>query len=547
MVEFDVQQWLGENLQDDEDDNSYVCPVCDSSDHEDSLLLCDGCNAAYHTECIGLSSVPEGDWFCMECAHLCDIAPNPRALAVNLRDSNPQRYNRSNNEIRHQVRGQHVRTRGQQRRARRQAREDDWQGPWGHFTHRLFDLSDLDLDNVDDEDEDLGQFRRYQQLDRRELDRWRQRYAIARRLGARDEFVQQIPPQISEHLQSDPEPPQPPAESQDERRAWGAFERARDAEVASSNTNSRKRKARSDTGSPSEPMPEPERKLKRPRTRRLPTQFEAASHFPAGPSSSRAANGTVRSPGQSTEVTGGPLVSALLKELEPHTPTDDENPITIFGWRVAEATSPARSPAGSPAMSPTSSVLGSPRALSLTPPPLPSFGGRPGSPTLSLSTHIEPRYPPANYSPTRNRGSHSDSESSAQRLRRRKERRAEPKAEPEPESKDKFPESRPLELRQPRPRRPSEIAPRSEEQMSLRLTMTPEEKKSINDIVKTALKPHWRAQKLTTEQYSIINRDISRKLYDEVKDAISLDEETRRKWETRASQEVAQAVASLQA
>jgi hypothetical protein len=77
--------------------------------------------------------------------------------------------------------------------------------------------------------------------------------------------------------------------------------------------------------------------------------------------------------------------------------------------------------------------------------------------------------------------------------------------------------------------------------------MTQEEKKSINDIVKNALRPHWHAQKLTTEQYATINRDISRKLYDEVKGASSLDNESRRLWEKRVTQEVAQAVAELQA
>lgn len=75
--------------------------------------------------------------------------------------------------------------------------------------------------------------------------------------------------------------------------------------------------------------------------------------------------------------------------------------------------------------------------------------------------------------------------------------------------------------------------------------MTHEEKRNINDIVKNALRPHWRAQKLTTEQYATINRDISRKLYDEVRGATSLDNESRRVWEKRATQEVAQAVAEL--
>lgn len=75
--------------------------------------------------------------------------------------------------------------------------------------------------------------------------------------------------------------------------------------------------------------------------------------------------------------------------------------------------------------------------------------------------------------------------------------------------------------------------------------MTQEEKKNINDIVKSALRPHWRAQKLTSEQYATINRDISRKLYEEVRDVVSLDEDMRRTWERRASHEVDQAVAGL--
>jgi hypothetical protein len=77
--------------------------------------------------------------------------------------------------------------------------------------------------------------------------------------------------------------------------------------------------------------------------------------------------------------------------------------------------------------------------------------------------------------------------------------------------------------------------------------MTPEEKKNINDIVKNALRPHWRAQKLTPDQYATINRDISRKLYEEVGDATALDQDTRRTWEKRVTQEVAQAIAGLPA
>ncbi|XP_018621294.1 PHD and RING finger domain-containing protein 1 [Scleropages formosus] len=46
------------------------CEVCGRSDREDRLLLCDGCDAGYHMECLTppLNSVPVEEWFCPECA-----------------------------------------------------------------------------------------------------------------------------------------------------------------------------------------------------------------------------------------------------------------------------------------------------------------------------------------------------------------------------------------------------------------------------------------------------------------------------------------------
>ncbi|XP_026167199.1 PHD and RING finger domain-containing protein 1 isoform X2 [Mastacembelus armatus] len=45
------------------------CEVCGNSDREDRLLLCDGCDAGYHMECLTppLHSVPVEEWFCPEC------------------------------------------------------------------------------------------------------------------------------------------------------------------------------------------------------------------------------------------------------------------------------------------------------------------------------------------------------------------------------------------------------------------------------------------------------------------------------------------------
>ncbi|XP_044281586.1 PHD and RING finger domain-containing protein 1 isoform X1 [Varanus komodoensis] len=56
--------------QDDElEDDPTFCEVCGRSDREDRLLLCDGCDAGYHMECLNppLSEVPVDEWFCPPC------------------------------------------------------------------------------------------------------------------------------------------------------------------------------------------------------------------------------------------------------------------------------------------------------------------------------------------------------------------------------------------------------------------------------------------------------------------------------------------------
>lgn len=51
------------------DVDSIRCRSCGQSEPEDCLLLCDGCDAGFHTSCLlpQLSCVPEGDWFCPGC------------------------------------------------------------------------------------------------------------------------------------------------------------------------------------------------------------------------------------------------------------------------------------------------------------------------------------------------------------------------------------------------------------------------------------------------------------------------------------------------
>jgi hypothetical protein len=70
-------------------------------------------------------------------------------------------------------------------------------------------------------------------------------------------------------------------------------------------------------------------------------------------------------------------------------------------------------------------------------------------------------------------------------------------------------------------------------------------KENISSIVRDALKPHWKSNRLTTQQYSTINRNVSHKLYEEVTDPTSIDDEVKKNWEKTAAKEVARAVSEL--
>ena len=50
------------------EDNS-VCDVCRSPNGEDGneLVFCDGCDICVHQHCYGITSIDEGDWYCLPC------------------------------------------------------------------------------------------------------------------------------------------------------------------------------------------------------------------------------------------------------------------------------------------------------------------------------------------------------------------------------------------------------------------------------------------------------------------------------------------------
>jgi len=47
--------------------NDIVCYLCRSGKNESLLLLCDSCETGYHTYCLNMPSVPDTDWYCVEC------------------------------------------------------------------------------------------------------------------------------------------------------------------------------------------------------------------------------------------------------------------------------------------------------------------------------------------------------------------------------------------------------------------------------------------------------------------------------------------------
>ncbi|KAI3336595.1 hypothetical protein HD806DRAFT_517723 [Xylariaceae sp. AK1471] len=533
VAEFDPQAWLDENPE--EEETARPCPICNEADHEDVLLLCDSCDAPYHTYCVGLDTVPRGHWFCLECSEAA-----AELLAAELDNSDVVTTGLSGFS---DGRSDFLpRTQASMRRARQRARSDEWQGAWGQIAGRVWDALNIDLDNHED-DEALQDYRRSQQRserERREYQRWQQRLSIASRLGAHDVFAENLPIIIPQRVARQPPPLPPPQESPEERQAWGALEKAMESEAPNqSSPNHRKRKSRSVTASPIEPPPPPERKLKRPRTRRVPTQSEASSSNQIVAQNAQSArnepsmNSRARSPVQNLD--GPSFLSSLLKEVEMSPASDDEHIQALF------ATAKPSTDPQSPAASPSPSAHSSPRALSMTPPPR-GINDRPGSP-LSLSSRIEPIYPPANYIAARDGGEHSDSES--------RSRQQQPPPHHHHHHHQSNGTAMALEIRQPRPKRHEPVGissnlVHSPDSSPIRANLPFEIKESISGIVKDALKPHWKSGHLTAEQYANINRDLSHRLYREVSE-LDLDDHARTRFEKIATKEVAQAVADLRA
>jgi len=368
-----------------------------------------------------------------------------------------------------------------------------WDRVWASVWRRL----NLDLD-FPHEDEDLTTIHRTP-AQRQELAAWTRRLQVASRQGGANRFRDTASTLLDRRNLAAVHSP----ESREELSAWNALDKARALDPQAQAPPSRKRK--SATASPASPrdntterdQAEPARKLKRPRTKRnmtIPTLAEpgpSAIEIPARP---------IQNP-----VEGPSFLTQLLQEVEKQ-PAPEE-----AGSPDAEAMSgddqPGPSNLASPGASPIhSGQVSPPRALSVTPPPQVTRP-RPTSP-MPLTSIVRPLASPT-FSLTMN----------GKDERGRSHRR--------PQQQVSSP--------------PRDISPGSPSR-----NMSYSTKTEIQRMVKAVLGPRYRGGEINKDQYTDINRDVSRMLYDKVGDAEGLaNQDGREKWQEVASAEVERAIQTI--
>ncbi|KAJ5956248.1 hypothetical protein N7501_010527 [Penicillium viridicatum] len=472
------------------------CTICGQADNEDVLLLCDGCDGPSHLYCLGLDEIPSGSWYCQQCEELRALGPAPEVSA------------RPSRAIEQRSR----RTRAQQRRLQNRTQTNSlhwarvWQSVWDHLN--------LDLDFPFDDDrsaERAMQQRRREEANQREFQAWQRRFEVAERQGGGSRFRDTASLFDLDHARPSrprvPRVPTPEPESLEEMRAWNAFERAREIE----NNPSAARKRKEPTMSPSPEPTEPERKLKRPRTRR-PQELAARAQQTQNGESSRAASSNVRPNGDNP--TGPSFLSSLLKEVE-------DAPSHSYGPSASTSVAPADHPSpgpSSPSISPASSRYSSPLLSAATPPPFPR--SRPISP-LQLSSPAPPSSPP--FSPEVSSGSPSSNG-----------------------AKEDKPQRQPGRPRSRIPHRALCFGPsHSPDSSPTRAGPSLALKADIQKMVGTGLKPHYKKKTISKEQYTNINRSISRMLYERVGDKETLEPDERTNLETEAKHEVQNTIDAL--
>lgn len=412
--------------------------------------------------------------------------------------------------------------------------DDGWNQVWQSVWSQL----NLDLDfPFDDDASHAAAMRRHRQRienNRREHEAWERRMRVAELAGGPNRFRETVTTLLD--TDSHPRrggPTRPPPETAEEVAAWDAFAEARNEPVSTQAGPSRSRKRKSRTSSPVQetvstdlPTRENKRRKSNPSVRPIlqPRATIQTSPPPAQVSPQPR-------PRNVLDTAAPSFLQSLLQEVE-----DSAGSANLVTHRPSPRypNSPAAEQQSPRPSSPANSNPSSPRALSATPPPL-SNSFRPSSPP-GLSSSIQPVYPPLPQSPPRVR-----SPELAERPNQAPARENGIRAFPGPD------------LPRPKPRRPGipqhvqSVRPRSNDASPTRPALTADAKADVQKLVAAALKTHYQDQKISKEEYTTINRDVSRMLYDKIGDFEALDLEGKARWERVASDEVNKAVFALRA
>lgn len=457
------------------------CVVCGTASDGHGVMYCDGCNRLVHNFCAGFDDAPDV-WYCETCLVDLENDTNLPGMASALRRQPGPRRRRTRA------------TAG----PRRLQNDATWARVWQEVSRQI----DLDLDFPFDE-EPVDQRTEEQ---RREFRRWQRRFEVANRHSATNRLRDIA--RLNPAPQTQPEPG-----SQEELRAWNAFDKARESQEAPPSVRRRKRKATESPASPREPGATASTShqpiLKRPRLRRPTALSEQAE------SSAAAARRAADEP---------TFLSSLLREVE-------SKPISAASPTASEYVLGPFSPHNSsPVRSPSSSEPGTPRAA--TPPP-----NRPSSPPLSST--IMPALSPitATFSPFSPTSITNNNR--AELNRRGRHRRA---RDARVDNEDSL-----NDVERDREREQRELAPQDRaSSASPSRTLSYSAKQEMQRMVKHALGPRYQNKEITKDEYTDINKDVSRKLYSMVVDASALADQTEReKWQRVADEEVSKAILAL--
>lgn len=361
------------------DDYAQLCIFCEQLGEDDVLLLCDGCDSGWHTYCAGLHGIPAGAWYCRFCVEAGGgnrITPGARR--------------RLRPPLQADV------TRGTSRRQQRSGtRQGMMHGPspgssaWAQVWQSVWHSLNLDLDFPWDDEADNTTAQRTE-AQQREIAEWHRRFQVAERQGSAARFRDTATTLLPRNTLLSPKP-----ESQEELRAWNAFDKAKELQQAELLIGNGRNKRKSVTASPVEPITEPGRKLKRPKTRRTEELGEtssdgaSSSRRPLSPAPQRPGRPSLAQSRPDGTSTGPSFFQSLLKEVESAPAAVEWDEQLQSPGDQAVPSSPALSFRGrlSPGSSPLGTNYSSPRARSASPPPL--HLSRPSSPP-PLTSRIEP-------------------------------------------------------------------------------------------------------------------------------------------------------------